>query len=524
MKHRLILTFLLGAAACTADPVVGDFAVSPLPKTITADGGAPFVFSRRTAIQAPAELQATARLLADALEEATGLRPALSDKGRIVLSIDRSLPEEGYRIQCRQEGIQIAGGSGKGVFYGTQTLYKALPAAPEGRPALPAATVQDAPAFPYRGFLVDVGRHFFDIDYLEELIDILALHGINVFHWHLTEDQGWRIPVPAYPRLTEIGSYRPRTILEPGSDQYDTIPVQGSYTRAEMERLVRYAAERQITVIPEIDLPGHMLAALASYPELGCTGGPYAVAERFGVFEDVLCPGKDASLDFARAVLEEVMDIFPSEYIHLGGDECPKDRWRACPDCQARIRALGLKDLPGKSKESQLQTWFMGRMQEVLRARGRRMMGWDEVLEGTPDPDVTVLAWTSPKAILQSAHEGHPTIACPIQHLYFSNPRWNRLTGRESVSRVYDFEIAPRELSEKERQNIIGAEGCIWTEWVADSTKLEWEMLPRLAALAELQWGAEKDLDAFLPRLQRMTRLYDRRGWNWKEDIAEAWD
>ena len=524
MKHRLILTLLLGATACAADPDVGDFAVSPLPKTITAYGGAPFVFSRRTAIQAPEELQTTALLLANALEEATGWRPALSDKGRIVLSIDPSLPEEGYRIQCRREGIQIAGGSGKGVFYGAQALYKALPVAPQGRPALPAATVQDAPDFPYRGFLVDVGRHFFDIDYLEELIDIMALHGINVFHWHLTEDQGWRIPVPGYPQLTETGSYRSRTILEPGSTQFDTIPVQGFYSRAEMERLIRYAAERQITVIPEIDMPGHMLAALASYPELGCTGGPYAVAERFGVFEDVLCPGKDATLDFARAVLEEVMDIFPSEYIHLGGDECPKDRWRVCPDCQARIRALGLKDLPGKSKENQLQTWFMGHMQEVLRAHGRRMMGWDEVLEGTPDPDVTVLAWTSPKAVLQSAREGHPTVACPIQHLYFSNPRWNRLTGRESVSRVYDFEIVPRELSEEERQNIIGAEACIWTEWVADSTKLEWEMLPRIAALAELQWGSEKDLDAFLPRLQRMTRLYDRRGWNWKEDIAEAWD
>jgi hexosaminidase len=287
------------------------------------------------------------------------MKPALSEKGRIVLSIDPTLPEEGYRIQCRKNGIHITGGSGKGVFYGTQTLYKALPVHSQGRPALPAATVQDTPAFSYRGFMVDVGRHYFDIGYLEELLDIMALHGINVFHWHLTEDQGWRIPVPAYPRLTEVGAYRTRSILEPGSTQFDTIPVQGHYTREEMEHLVRYAADRQITVIPEIDMPGHMLAALASYPELGCTGGPYAVAERFGVFADVLCPGKDATLDFAKAVLEEVMDIFPSQYIHLGGDECPKERWESCPDCQARIRELGLRTCRGKARRTgfRLGSW-----------------------------------------------------------------------------------------------------------------------------------------------------------------------
>ena len=523
MKFHPLIAILLATAACAPDPILGDFAVSPLPKEITVEEGAPFVFSPRTAIQAPRELETTARLLSEALEEATGMKPALSEKGRIVLSIDPTLPEEGYRIQCRKNGIHIAGGSGKGVFYGTQTLYKALPVHPQGRPALPAATVQDTPAFSYRGFMVDVGRHYFDIGYLEELLDIMALHGINVFHWHLTEDQGWRIPVPAYPRLTEVGAFRSRSILEPGSTQFDTIPVQGHYTREEMEHLVRYAADRQITVIPEIDMPGHMLAALASYPELGCTGGPYAVAERFGVFADVLCPGKDATLDFAKAVLEEVMDIFPSQYIHLGGDECPKERWESCPDCQARIRELGLKDLPGKSKENRLQTWFMEQMQEVLRARGRHMMGWDEILEGTPAPDVTVLAWTSPKAALRSAREGHPTVTCPIQHLYFSNPRWNRLTGRESIDRVYSLEVVPAELSEAERKHVIGAEACIWTEWVADSTKMEWEMLPRIAALAELQWGAPKDLDAFLPRLEKMTQLYDHRGWNWKEDIAEAW-
>lgn len=525
-KHNAgaIVILLLVTASCSGTQS-GDFAVSPLPQEIDLKDGAPFVFGRRTAICAPEALRTIAELLADDLEEATGRRPKVSDtKGNIILSTDVEYPAEGYRIDCSKDRIAITGGSAKGVFYGTQTLYKALPVSFKGSAALPAAVVEDAPEYPYRGFMIDVGRHFFPVDYLEELIDIMALHNINVFHWHLTEDQGWRIPVPGYPKLTEVGSYRPGTIIEPGSTQYDTIPVQGFYTREEMEHLVRYAADRQITVIPEIDMPGHMLAALASYPELGCTGGPYEVTGRFGVFADVLCPGKDATLDFARAVLKEVMEIFPSEYIHLGGDECPKERWKECPDCQARIRKLGLKDMPGKTKENQLQTWFMGQMQKYMEENGRKMMGWDEVLEGTPNEDVTVCAWTSPAAIYRSASEGHPTVACPIQHLYFSNRRFNELTGRESIGRVYGLDIVPPQLSPDQRQNIIGAEACIWTEWVADTEKMEWEMLPRIAALSELQWGSERDLDAFLPRLRKMTELYDRRGWNWKKDIAEAWE
>ena len=531
MRHLTGIIAGLGAvvfcalASCTAEPDLGDFSVSPLPKSVTLTGGKPFVFGPGVSISAPEELMITADILAKDLKEATGRELRLTGgRGKISLSTDPSLPEEGYRIECGKDGIKITGGSVKGVFYGTRTLYKALPVPCGKRPALPAASVEDAPAYSYRGFMVDVSRHFFGVEYLEKLLDVMALHNINVFHWHLTDDQGWRIPIEGYPRLTEVGSYRSGTILEPGSDKYDTIPVQGFYTREEMERVARYAADRQITVIPEIDMPGHMLSALASYPQLGCTGGPYEVPRQFGVFEDVLCPGKDEALDFAKAVLRELVDIFPSEYIHLGGDECPKERWGKCPDCQARIRNLGLKDIPGKSKENQLQTWFMGQMQDFLRENGRKMIGWDEILEGTPDKDVTVFAWTSPDAIARSAKEGHPTVACPIQHLYFSNPRINKLTGRESLSRVYDFDIVPESLSVEERGNIIGAEGCIWTEWVADEAKMEWEMLPRVSALAELQWGSERDLDAFLPRLKKMTLIYDRLGLNWKEDITEAFE
>ena len=525
MKYGVFFAFVaLAAASCGNNLRIGDFSVSPIPENITLTEGKPFEFGGRVVIQSPNELGTIAGLLASDLEEALGKKPEISvKKGNIILATDSAMPKEGYRIECGKDALKITGGSPAGVLYGAKTVYKALPSPGEGRAALPAAVVEDSPEYPYRGFMVDVARHFFSVDYLKELIDIMSLHGINVFHWHLTDDQGWRVPVPGYPKLTEVGSFRPGTIVAPGSDEYDTIPVEGFYTEEEMKEIVRYAADRQITVIPEIDLPGHMLAALASYPELGCTGGPYEVPQRFGVFEDVLCPGKDATIAFAKAVLEEVMDIFPSEYIHLGGDECPKERWEECPDCQARIKALGINAIKGKSKEAQLQTWFMDQMRSTLKARGRKMMGWDEVLEGTPDKDIVVCAWTSPSAVSRSASEGHPTIVCPIQHYYFSNPRFNKLQGRESISRVYDFNIVPDGLTPEQAGNIIGSQACIWTEWVADSTKMEWEMLPRLAAVAESQWGCPKDLDAFLPRLKRMTELYDRRGWNWKEDIAEAW-
>lgn len=525
MKYGVFFAFVaLAAVSCGNNLRIGDFSVSPIPENITLTEGKPFEFGGRVVIQSPDELGTIAGLLASDLEEALGKKPEISGKkGNIILATDSAMPKEGYRIECGKDALKITGGSPAGVLYGAKTVYKALPSPGEGRAVLPAAVVEDSPEYPYRGFMVDVARHFFSVDYLKELIDIMSLHGINVFHWHLTDDQGWRVPVPGYPKLTEVGSFRPGTIVDPGSDEYDTIPVEGFYTEDEMKEIVRYAADRQITVIPEIDLPGHMLAALASYPELGCTGGPYEVPQRFGVFEDVLCPGKDATIAFAKAVLEEVMDIFPSEYIHLGGDECPKERWEECPDCQARIKALGIKAIKGKSKEEQLQTWFMDQMRSTLKARGRKMMGWDEVLEGTPDKDIVVCAWTSPSAVSRSASEGHPTIVCPIQHYYFSNPRFNKLQGRESISRVYDFNIVPDGLTPEQAGNIIGSQACIWTEWVADSTKMEWEMLPRLAAVAESQWGCPKDLDAFLPRLKRMTELYDRCGWNWKEDIAEAW-
>jgi hexosaminidase len=408
------------------------------------------------------------------------------------------------------------------VFYGIQTLRKALPVVTNAkRIALPACSINDYPRFPYRGFLVDVGRHFFPVSYIKEIIDMLALHNINYFHWHLTDDQGWRIEIKKYPRLTETGSFRKETVTAYGSKSYDGVPVKGFYTQDEAREIIEYAAERYITVIPEIDMPGHMMAALASYPELGCTGGPYEVPCDFGVFKDVLCCGKAHTLQFAYDVLNEIMDVFPSKYIHIGGDECPKERWKECQSCQQKIKDLNLIDEAGHTKEDQLQTWFMGRMEELIKSRGRKMMGWDEILDGLPSKTITVMAWTSYDASVRSAKEGHATIVSPYNNFYFSNPHWNKLTGIKSMERVYDLEPVSDKLTADEAADVIGAQGCIWTEWVKDSVKMEYEMMPRIAGLSEVQWTVKdkKNLTDFMQRLPHMIDIYKMEGWNYKDDI-----
>lgn len=536
LKELAVCALVWGAVACTGKKVeTGDFHIIPLPQEIEeVAGAAPFVIKSSTMVCYPEgneKLERTARFLASYIKEASGTEVKVSagtkGKNRIALEVDENIVRpEGYELNVDADGVTLKGATEAAVFYGIQTIYKALPLTQgQALASLPAGTVKDYPRFGYRGFLVDVGRHFFSVDYLKEIIDMLALHNINYFHWHLTEDQGWRIEIKKYPRLTEVGSYRKETITAPGSEEYDGVPVSGFYTQEEAKEIVRYAADRFITVIPEIDMPGHMLAALASYPELGCTGGPYEVATRFGVLEDVLCGGNPQTLQFAKDVLEEIMDIFPSEYIHIGGDECPKVRWKACPKCQAKIRELGLKATPGHSKENQLQTYFMGEVEKVINARGRKMLGWDEILEGHPTATSTIMAWTSVAAGIKSAQLNHKTIITPIMYLYLSNPRNNRLTGVNSVARVYNFEPVADTLTESERRNIIGAQGCIWTEWTKDSVKMEWQMMPRIAALCEIQWTEpeKKNLDDFLKRLRHQLDIYTLRGYHYKQDIEEAY-
>ena len=468
-----------------------------------------------------------ARMLINGVANAVNIAMTESSKkrrGEVVLSLDYTLADEQYSIKADSRSVIVKGGSAKAVFYGIQTIIKALPANCQNikKVALPAVQISDSPRFAYRGFMIDESRHFFGIDYIKCVIDMLALHNINYFHWHLTDDQGWRIEIKKYPKLTQVGSWRKESITEAGGNNFDGIPVSGFYTQDEARQVIAYAAERYITVIPEIDLPGHMLAALASYPELGCTGGPYEVATRYGVFDDVLCGGNNATMQFAKDVLQEIMDIFPSEYIHIGGDECPKKIWKNCPKCQAKITELGLKDIEGHSKEDQLQTWMMAELEKVINSRGKKMMGWDEILEGCPSKTATVLAWTSVDASVRAARQGHNTIVCPISNFYFSNRHWNKLTGIESLKHVYELDpVSDKLQSPDETSLIIGAEGCIWTEWVKDGEKMEWELLPRLAALCEVQWTRRdlRNLDSFVERLRHMQHIYSARGYRYRKDL-----
>lgn len=468
-----------------------------------------------------------ARMLINGVANAVNIAMTESSKkrrGEVVLSLDSTLADEQYSIKADSRSVIVKGGSAKAVFYGIQTIIKALPANCQNikKVTLPAVQISDSPRFAYRGFMIDESRHFFGVDYIKCVIDMLALHNINYFHWHLTDDQGWRIEIKKYPKLTQVGSWRKESITEADGNNFDGIPVSGFYTQDEARQVIAYAAERYITVIPEIDLPGHMLAALASYPELGCTGGPYEVATRYGVFDDVLCGGNNATMQFAKDVLQEIMDIFPSEYIHIGGDECPKKIWKNCQKCQAKITELGLKDIEGHSKEDQLQTWMMTELEKVINSRGKKMMGWDEILEGCPSKTATVLAWTSVDASVRAARQGHNTIVCPISNFYFSNRHWNKLTGIESLKHVYELDpVSDKLQSPDETSLIIGAEGCIWTEWVKDGEKLEWELLPRLAALCEVQWTRRdlRNLDSFVERLRHMQHIYAARGYRYRKDL-----
>jgi N-acetyl-beta-hexosaminidase len=359
MKNLFNYLFVIGVFTCAlvscnkanyTEKVKGTWQIIPLPQFVEEDTSANgFIVDKNVTIVYPdsENTKRVASLLAKYIKNVTGVEVKTStkkgSKGNIILTINEELKnEEGYQIDANNKEIVIKGGSDKGIFYGVQAIHKALPITigEQVTPMLPVAKIKDFPRFGYRGFMIDVGRHFFSVDYIKEMIDVMAMHNINYFHWHLTEDQGWRIEIKKYPKLTEIGSKRSETIRCWETKEFDGVPYGGFYTQQEAKEIVQYAAERFITVIPEVDMPGHMLAALASYPEMGCTGGPYKVPTSWGVFADVLCGGNDANIQFAKDVLAELMEIFPSEYIHIGGDECPKSRWEKCPKCQQKLRNL----------------------------------------------------------------------------------------------------------------------------------------------------------------------------------------
>ncbi len=528
--HLLFLSGIVLLSACAQKTVhTGSWEMTPQPRSLTAaeDG---FVLQPATVIDADASLQEAAVLLSSLLEPLTGKAlPLTSGRHAITLRLDEQLGaqlpdyqrEECYALEVGKEGVLLTSATPLGAFRGVQTLLKALPSGvgEDEVPALPGGRVFDYPAYRYRAFLLDCGRHYFPLSTIKKVIDILALHQVNYFHWHLTEDQGWRLEIKKYPLLTEVGSHRAGSPLPEGKG-HDGIPVSGYYTQEEAREIVAYAAARGMEVIPEIDLPGHMQAALASYPELGCTGGPYEVACEWGVLDDVLCAGKEQTLRFVCDVLDEVMEIFPCTYLHLGGDECPKVRWEKCPACQGKIRSLGLKARGKRSREELLQSWFMDQVSAHIEQKGRRsiawndvLVGWDNQVLGAPSHKTVMAGWMRPVSTEIAVKEGYDAIFCPVGHLYLSARDGNELEGEAYLRRVFDAQI-PAALSEAERAHILGVEACIWTERVDNENTLLWELLPRLGQVATLQWnGASGDFAATLPRLGRMQQLYGARGW-----------
>lgn len=441
----------------------------------------------------------------------------------IRLSIDSSLSEEGYTLEISQQGVAIKGGSVTGVWWGLQSLTQILvQAAPtsDGRcMAVSGLYIEDQPHFAYRSAMLDCCRHFFSVDEVKKYIDIIALHKLNTLHWHLTEDQGWRIEIKKYPLLTEIGSVRPETKIGLYGDKstgYDGTPYGGYYTQDQVREIVRYAAERQITVIPEIEMPGHAVAALASYPWLGCTGKDYTVRTDWGISKDVFCIGRESTFEFLENVLDEVCELFPSEYIHIGGDEAPSVRWTTCPDCQKRMKEEGL------TAERELQGYLLKRIESYLNAKGKKIIGWDEILEGGVTRTATVMSWRGPQGGITAAKQGNNVIMSPNNYFYLdyyqtAAPKENGeplgIGGYVPLSKCYSFDPYDQ-LDEETRQHIKGIQANTWTEYIKTFDHVQFMDLPRFAALSEVSWSESKDsYDEFLSRVTAsMKPLYEYFG------------
>ena len=527
----LVLTGLLTSCG-NAENTTANYQIIPLPQEITAAASGEFSIKDGTKISYPEGnemMKKNARFLADYLKKATGkdypITAGTEGKGNILLQLGlTSEKPEAYQLKVTPDGVVIAGASEAGVFYGIQTLRKSIPVVKNSTPVLAAVEINDYPRFDYRGVHFDVSRHFFTVDEVKSYIDMMTLHNMNRLHWHITDDQGWRIEIKKYPLLTEKGANRKETVIGRNSGKYDGTPYGGFYTQEQAKEIVAYAAERYITVIPEIDLPGHMQAALNAYPHLGCTGGPYEVWTQWGVSEDVLCAGNDSVLTFIDDVFTEIMEIFPSKYIHVGGDECPKVRWEACPKCQAKIKSLGIKSNGKHTKEEYLQSYIINHAEKFLNEHDRRIIGWDEILEGGLAPNATVMSWRGEAGGIEAAKQKHDVIMTPNTYLYFDYYQTKDIVneplaigGCLPLERVYNYEPMPAVLTPEEQKYIVGVQANHWTEYIPTAAQLQYMALPRWAALAEIQWSNpdKKNYDNFLSRLPQLINLYAAEGYNY---------
>ena len=484
-------------------------------------------------------VQPVSLFLAEKLRRIRGLAVPVIEKmteknprNRMILQLDsekKDLGKEGYELEITPVNISLSAKGSAGLFYGVQTLLQLLPSPPglesgQSLPGfsgitLPCLKITDRPRFAYRGMHLDVGRHFFPKSFIKKYIDLLALHKFNTFHWHLTEDQGWRIEIKKYPKLTEISSYRQESLIGHYRDQsrkFDGQRYGGYYSQEDIREIVQYAQERYITIIPEIEMPGHSVAVLAAYPELSCTGGPFEVSTIWGVHEDVYCAGNEKVFTFLEDVLSEVIDLFPGPYIHIGGDECPKIRWENCPKCQARKREENLAD------ENALQSYFIRRIENFLLSKDKKLIGWDEILEGGLAPEATVMSWRGTGGGIEAAKQGHDVIMTPTSHCYFdfyqADPEFEPLAigGYTTLKKVYFFEPIPGELTEKEAVHIKGAQGNVWTEYIKTAEYAEYMSVPRMTALSEVLWSPRdvRNWESFRRRLDLFFKRFETMGIN----------
>lgn len=517
-----------------------DYGIIPKPLDVNCKGDASFLLKDGVAVIYPEnnqKMQDNAEFLVDYVEKQTGVKltshAGMPVDGAICLTLDLSDDNaEAYKLIVNDKRVCISGASEAGVFYGIQTLRKSLPVAQDINVNLSAVEIYDKPRFAYRGAMLDVARHFYTVDEVKTFIDMLALHNINRFHWHLTDDQGWRIEIKKYPKLMSVASERKETVVGRWySGIYDGKPYGGYYTQDELRDVIDYAAKRHITIIPEVDLPGHMQAALTAYPELGCTGGPYEVRTIWGVSQDVLCVGNDFTLQFVKDVLSEVADIFPSEYIHIGGDECPKVRWEKCPKCQERIKSLGLKSDAKHTKEQRLQSYMIQEAAKYLKEKGKRIIGWTEILEGGLVPDATLMSWIGESGGIEAAHQHHDVIMTPNTYLYFDYYQSKKVEdeplaigGYLPIEKTYNYEPMPKELTKEEQQYIKGVQANLWTEYIPVFSQVQYMVLPRLGAAAEVQWTdpSKKDYKDFLRRVPHLVAVYDCYGWNYATHVYDV--
>ncbi|WP_412477064.1 glycoside hydrolase family 20 protein [Flavobacterium sp. TBRC 19031] len=501
----------------------------PQPGQVKIENGI-FLLTDKTVIQADAS-SFEAQYLQMAIKQLTGLNLKIvpvSNGSKISLSFDVDGPaasgvKEPYSLTVSEKAIAIKAEYNAGFFYGIQTLLQLIPSENKREIKIPCLKINDYPKFQWRGMHLDCARHFFSVAFVKKYIDYLAMYKFNTFHWHLTDDQGWRIEIKQYPKLTEVGAWRNGSMVGHYNEQkYDTIRYGGFYTQDQIKEVVAYAQQRHITVVPEIEMPGHAVAALAAYPQYSCTGGPFEVEKQWGVLDDVFCP-KEATFTFLENILSEVISLFPSQYIHIGGDECPKTRWKKCAHCQNLIREKGLKD------EHELQSYFIQRIEKFVNSKGRKIIGWDEILEGGLAPNAAVMSWRGTEGGIAAAKEKHYVVMTPGSHCYFDHYQGNpqneplAIGGYTPVEKVYAFNTIPNELSAAESKYILGAQANVWTEYITSPAQVEYMIFPRMMALSEVLWGTSNpnQYADFQKRIVQHFKRFDQEGINYSKALFE---